>query len=295
MAQILKLSGFADEINESFDTQISCLKSLNMKYLCFRAADGKGIQDYSLEEFKSSILNRLKDNDLSISSLGSPIGKIDIDDVVSFNKQLELLDTFCRMAKLASCKYIRIFSFYVPANCDANKYKDQVIDNLKKFIDIAAKYNIVLIHENEKGIFGDSPERCEILHKNLDCENFKAAFDFANFVQCDYSPEEAFFLLKDYVVYIHIKDALYSDHRNVLCGSGDGQIKRILNKFLNDLKYSGFLTLEPHLVNFSTLKMLEHLPSKTERLDDLDGEGFRAFEAQVKAVRDMVAELGFEI
>ena len=81
-------------------------------------------------------------------------------------------------------------------------------------------------------------------------------------------------LLKDEVVYIHIKDAVTTDSQNVVCGTGEGKIPEILSQAIG-AGYKGFLTLEPHLVLFDSLKDLE-LEDATEVIKDnkgLDGEG----------------------
>ena len=81
-------------------------------------------------------------------------------------------------------------------------------------------------------------------------------------------------LLKDEIVYIHIKDAVTTDSQNVVCGTGEGKIPEILAQAIES-GYKGFLTLEPHLVLFDSLKDLE-LEDATEIIKDnkgLDGAG----------------------
>ncbi len=41
------ISGFADEISQSFDEQLQVVTDLGMKYICIRSAEGKGIADYT--------------------------------------------------------------------------------------------------------------------------------------------------------------------------------------------------------------------------------------------------------
>ena len=53
------ISGFADEIDMNLDEQLRVVKELGMNYICVRAADGKGIADYTPEEFQEKILPRL--------------------------------------------------------------------------------------------------------------------------------------------------------------------------------------------------------------------------------------------
>ena len=74
------ISGFADEIDPQLDVQLKVVKDLGMEYICFRAADGKGVAEYTVDEVKERILPRLNAAGVKVSSLGSPIGKIDIDD-----------------------------------------------------------------------------------------------------------------------------------------------------------------------------------------------------------------------
>ena len=263
-----------------------------MHYLCFRAANGRGVQDYTLEDFEQEILPKLNAAGIQIASIGSPIGKIDIRDDEAYQQQLELLERFCQMAQRAKCRLIRMFSFFMPEGERPEIYKEQVIEKLRGFIDIAKRYDVLLIHENEKDIYGDIPERCLEIHQALDAPHFKAAFDFANFVQCGADPLHGYELLANYVAEIHIKDALKSDQSNVLCGTGDGHIQELLGRFFKEKNYEGFLTLEPHLVEFSTLKALEHKPEDVVREADVDGAGVKAFKAQCQALREILAQLG---
>lgn len=251
------ISGFSDEIDKCFDTQLKTATTLGMDHICLRSADGKGIAEYTLEEFKSALMPQLSKYDVKVSSLGSPIGKVKIDDEEGFEKQLAQLHTLCQIAKEVNCKYIRVFSFYIPEGDDFTKYTSEVIRKLTQFVDIAAKYEIVLIHENEKDIYGDLKERCLEILSTINSPYFKAAFDFANFVQCGEDTKVCYDLLKDFVAYIHIKDAVSSDNDNVPCGTGEGKIAEILRQAIKEDGYEGFLTLEPHLVIFDSLKDLE--------------------------------------
>lgn len=273
------ISGFADEIDPQLDVQLKVVKELGMDHICLRAADGKGIADYTFEEFQQSILPRLQAAGVKVSSLGSPIGKIDIDDEDAYAKQLEQLDTLCRICNLLDCKYIRMFSFWM-LNKNPDEWKDEVLKKLRGFADIAAKYDVVLIHENEKDIYGDIGSRCKVILDELASPHFKAAFDFANFVQCGEDTLACWELLKEHVVYIHIKDAIAGNKENVVCGTGDGKIAQILKKAIREDGYEGFLTLEPHLVLFATLQSLEvedaaDVISENKAKDGAEGYGMQ--------------------
>ena len=256
MNEKIIISGFADEIHPDLDVQLKVVKELGMDHICLRAVDFKGIADYTVEEFHEKILPRLNAAGVKVSSLGSPIGKIDIDDEEAYAKQLKQLDTLCQICKLVDCKYIRMFSFWMLKK-NPEEWKDVVLKKLAGFAEIAAKHDVILIHENEKDIYGDIGSRCKIILDELASPNFKAAFDFANFVQCGENTAECWEMLKEHVAYIHIKDAVSGSNENVVCGTGEGKIPQLLKKAIKEEGYEGFLTLEPHLVLFATLQSLE--------------------------------------
>lgn len=217
-----KISGFADEISQDFDQQLKTVTDLGMKYICIRSAEHKGIADYTPEEVRTVLLPKLRAAGVGVSSLGTAIGKVEVDDEEGFAKQLEQLETLCETARLLDCSFIRI----------------------------AEKHDIVLLHENEKGIYGDTGARCKLLFDRLACPHFKAAFDFANFVQCEQDTAECWELLHDQIAYIHIKDALPGYLLNVPAGTGLGKIPELLRRAFCEEGYHGFLTLEPHLAMF---------------------------------------------
>lgn len=287
MVEKIIISGFADEIDPQLDVQLKVVKELGMDHICLRAADGKGIADYSVEEFQESILPRLNAAGVKLSSLGSPIGKIDIDDEEAYAKQLQQLDTLCRICNLAGCKYIRMFSFWM-LNKNPDEWKDEVLKKLRGFADIAAKYGVILIHENEKDIYGDTGARCKVILDALASPNFKAAFDFANFVQCGENTEECWEMLKEHVVYIHIKDAVAGKNENVVCGTGDGKIPQLLKKAIREDGYEGFLTLEPHLVLFATLQSLEVVDATAVISENKAKDGAEGYAMQYNALTQIL-------
>ena len=227
---------------------------------------------------------------MKVSSLGSPIGKINIDDEEAYAKQLEQLDTLCQICNLLDCKYIRMFSFWMVGK-NPDDWKDEVLKKLRGFAEIAAKYNVILIHENEKDIYGDTAARCKVILDELASPNFKAAFDFANFVQCGENTLECWELLKEHVVYIHIKDAVAGKNENVVCGTGDGKIYEILKKAFEEDGYKGFLTLEPHLVLFATLQSLEVVDATEVISENKAKDGAEGYEMQFLALRNILSKI----
>ena len=245
-------SAFADEISPDLNVQMNELKKYNIRHIEARGINGKNISEHTPSEAKE-IKKILDENGFSFSALGSPIGKIKITD----NLEPEL-DRFKRLLELCAIfetRYIRMFSFFMESE-KADVYRDEVLERWQKYIKAAKGSNIILLHENEKGIYGDTAIRCLDLLKTLDCDYVKATFDPANFVQCKVNTLEAFDMLKDYIEYMHIKDAVWENGEVVPAGEGDGHIKEIIPK-LRDMKWAGFLSLEPHLANFVGFSDLE--------------------------------------
>jgi sugar phosphate isomerase/epimerase len=118
---------------------------------------------------------------------------------------------------------------------------------MKALADRVEGTEIVLLHENEKNIYGDTTERCLEILDHVNSPNLRCAFDPANFVQCGVKPfTEAYSKLLPFIEYLHIKDARFKDGKVVPVGEGDGEIREILNALKNK-GYNGFMSLEPHL------------------------------------------------
>lgn len=279
MLEHAKISCFADEIDTHLDKQLSLLHELDIHYLELRSAEHKGIADYSLTEAEA-LINRLKQHGVSVSALGSPIGKIMITD--AFEPHFEKFQHICRLAEIADTPYIRMFSFYLPEDRSFELYRDEVFRRLEQMITYASKKNLTLLHENEKGIYGSTISNCVDLMEHFYGKNFQATFDFANFVECGQNTLEAYSQLKPYISYVHIKDAVHSTGTIVTAGNGEGEIPSILAK-LDKQGYHGFLSLEPHLVDFEALNSLEQHVQKKGRTD-----GAEAFKSAYYALKQIL-------
>ena len=246
----IKIYAFADEASPNIDEQIAALKRNGLQGLEIRNVDGVNISDITLEKAKE-VKQKLSSNGLITWSVGSPIGKIDIEKD-DFKAHIEKLKHTLEIANILESKNIRMFSFYMPEGKEASDYKKEVIDRLGQMCEIAKAYNVFLCHENEKGIYGDIPERCLEIHKAI--PKLKGIFDPANFVQSNSDTLEAWDMLKDYIYYMHIKDAKI-DGTVVPAGMGDGNVEKVVKNFIE--KGGNSFTIEPHLTVFEGFSHLE--------------------------------------
>ena len=157
--------------------------------------------------------------------------------------------------------------------------------------DYAFANGVQACHENEKGIFGDTADRCLDLLQN--CSHLRGVFDPANFVQCGEDTLRAFELLEPYTEYLHMKDALYADSSVVPVGRGDGNVKAILSAVHAHRAGDVMLTLEPHLQVFDGLQSLETGGETRRAMPKGAYESHAAsFKAASDALHALLAEIG---
>lgn len=281
------ISGFADEIAQDLTTQLESLKKLDMRYMEMRGVDGNNLIFHKPEKVKE-IKDRLDDAGVSLSALGSPLGKIGIAD--PFEKHFEEFKRAIEIAHQMDCKNIRMFSFYMP-NENREQYEGEVFDRLGRFVDYAKANDAVLLHENEKGIYGEKAKECRELMDAFRGKHFKAIFDFANFVQAGQDTLEAYELLKDDIAYIHVKDAIAETEQVVPAGMGDGHVAVILEKLYAN-GFNGFLSLEPHLFHFSGFAGLEKGKDKLENTESKVLNGFEAFSLAHESLVKILNQIG---
>lgn len=261
------MTGFADEIALDLADQLSLLNDLQIRHLEFRSAWGTKILDFSPEQLADARA-QLDAAGVGVSSIGSDLGKISITD--DFAPHLERTRHAIDVAHHFGAPYIRIFSFFIPEGDDPAQYRDEVLLRSRAMTDVAAAGGVTLLHENEKDIYGDTPERVKDLFASIDSPFYRGIFDPANYVQCGVRPlDEAYPIVRPWIDYLHIKDALADVvddeglNKVVPAGEGDGQVRELLRAF-HDSGFDGFLSLEPHLAEFSAFGAMSGAPLWTK-------------------------------
>lgn len=247
------ISCFADEIAVSLERQIAVLQELGIKWIELRSADGINVSAFT-QEYARTVKEKLDAAGIRVSAIGSPIGKISLAD--DFDVHMKTFTAIEHLADIFETPYIRMFSFYLPENRTPVSCRDEVLMRLEQMVAEAAKNGLILLHENEKAIYGDTAQRCLDLMKTFAGQTFRCTFDFANFIECGQDTLEAYHMLQPYIAYVHVKDAIRETREIVPAGRGDGKLSEIFS-LLDNSGYKGFLSLEPHLANFSGLNSLE--------------------------------------
>lgn len=240
------LSGFGDEISQDLQKQMDVMQELNINYMELRSAYDKSVVDFNDREL-TKVKDELFSRGFKISAIGSPIGKIDIHK--DFSRHLEKFKKIIKAAKYFETRYIRIFSYYIPQDTPPRDFEDEVFDRMKSKVKIAEKEDIILLHENEKKIYGNNDTKCKKLFHEINSPHLKAIFDPANFIEVGVNPyPDALENLIENIEYLHIKDAVRKNGEVEIkaAGKGEANISEILN-FLENKDFKGFLSLEPHL------------------------------------------------
>ena len=94
---MIKLCAFSDEAGSSIQEQITALKRNGISYTELRSINGKNVADFSVDEAKE-YQNIFKQNGIAVWSIGSPIGKVDIN--VDFEQYLNKVKHVCSLAKI---------------------------------------------------------------------------------------------------------------------------------------------------------------------------------------------------
>ena len=238
------LSGFADEISPDLQIQCQTLNGLGIEHIEFRSAWDTNVLDLDDDQLQAAG-RILAAHGIQTSSIGSPIGKIPITDDVE--PHLARFSRALHVAETLGAPYIRLFSFFMPAGDDPARHRDEVLRRMTALTDAATGHDVVLLHENEKEIYGDNPARCLDIVESVGSEQLRLLWDAANFVQCGVRPfTDGYALLRPYLEYVHVKDAVMATGEVVPAGEGDGELAQTLRAMRAD-GFDGFFSMEPHL------------------------------------------------
>ena len=277
---MIQLCAFADEAATELSGQITALKENEISLIEIRGIDDKNVSEFTEEEAKK-YAQAFADAGISVWSIGSPLGKISIDE--DLEEHFELTRHVCRLAKIFGTDKIRMFSFK-----KAYEREDEVFRALRRMVEIAREEGVQLYHENECGIFGDVPSRVLKIMENV--EGLKYVYDPANFLREHLSAEETIEQLYDTTDYFHIKDVIRDTGEHVPAGYGDGMISRLLE--LVPAEKTVVFTAEPHL------KVVA--PDDTEEIEKLREKGQKyytdpreAFDVAINAMKKQLTRAGY--
>ena len=244
------LSAFADEISPDPRVQVDVLKACGIRHIEFRSVHKTNV--LSLSDDQLRLFKQLLDGEgFKLSAVGSPVGKVPIDSPEQ--PQMDKFKRAVEVAHLFGTPNIRVFSYYPPTYYPWEEnwaqWREEVVRRLRAKVELAETAGVVLLHENEHKIYGDSPDRVADLARSIQSPAFKLAYDAANYVFCGYDPLVGWEKTRDHTAHLHVKDwkgTGEESHTGVIPGTGDGQIPASIADAVKR-GYRGFATMEPHL------------------------------------------------
>ncbi len=287
------LSGFADEAahpidqsNKAAETQFAAFAALGLQYYSIRFIDVGGGPKNVMKLTKTEIqkIRKLQNEyGLNVSSIGSPIGKVKLQNVddgtsnayVPFKRYLDKeVKKACDLAHAFETKLIRGFSFYHPRGTDPRDSMDQAVDQLGQIAEMCHRSDLTFGLEVEPNLVGEDGHLLAELYRKVNHPAMVLIFDAANLVVQGFSAGELldqFRAMAPGLGWIHIKD--YHHPKPVKRGEpidedalanfvpsdqGDSgheqlllELKRMLPTMTRRLKRRGipgvFLDLEPHV------------------------------------------------
>lgn len=246
MTAVWPLSGFGDEVDPDPAVQAAVLLALGASHIEVRSAWGTNVSEMDPRQV-DKLKTILDAKGLRVSAVASPIGKVDVG--LPVEHELERLRRIIGVARTLKTRYIRIFSFYRGPGQSPGDIRDDVLIRMAALAAEAAEAGVVLLHENEKGIYGDTPERVLDIMESVNSPALRVAWDNANFVQVGVKPyTEGYALLRPYLEYFQVKDAILATGEVVPAGEGDGELEATIAALKAD-GFAGFASLEPHLAS----------------------------------------------
>ncbi|GAB3807192.1 sugar phosphate isomerase/epimerase [Humibacter antri] len=238
------LSGFGDEIDPDPRIQIAVLKALGARHIEVRSAWGVNVVDLSDDQL-ADLAGIVKSSGMAVSAVASPIGKVDV--ALDPEHEVARLRAVIRVAHALETVNIRIFSFFRGEGVPVESIRDDVLLRMRALAVEAERAGVTLLHENEKAIYGDVPSRVLDIVESVGSPALRLAWDNANFVQVGVKPfTDGYAMLRPYLDYLQVKDAVAATGAVVPAGEGDGELIQTLTA-LRDDGYTGFASLEPHL------------------------------------------------
>ena len=252
------ISGFTDEVSADLDVQIRALKELGWKHIDLRTVDGKNVSSLTDGEFERAY-HKLQENDIRIACFGSTVANWGREVGIDLEQDLHELRTTIRHMQSAGVRSIRIMSYKVAEpDLIGSSMESAIINGIKQIVEIAEDSGVVCLHENCLTWGGQSHLHSLRLLDAIDSPALRLVFDTGNPVSMkdvrgsepyhDQDPYLFFEQVKEFVDYIHIKDAVVENDavHYVFPGQGSGRVREIL-KSVSESRPGIPISIEPHV------------------------------------------------
>lgn len=240
------ISGFVDEAGPDIATQIKVTKELGFKHVEMRMVDKMQFTQVDDATFEK-IWGELMKAGIKISCYGSAIANWSRPIKGDFQVDIDDLKRSAPRMRKTKTPFIRVMS-WKQGDATEEEWKNEAIRRMKELARIAEGEGITLVHENCDGWAGHQPENTVIMLEQVKSPALKLVFDTGNPIGHHQDAWEYYKLVKEHVVYVHVKDYKAAGEKFSACfpGEGLGHIEEIVTDLLRS-GYDGGFSLEPHI------------------------------------------------
>ena len=256
----MELSIIVDEISMDFEYALDVMLEYGITTAELRSMWKSSIVDLSDEQI-ARVKSALKSRGMTVCGIASPFYKCDLHETEmgavgpthqaagrSREQQMALLDKCIRLAEIFDTKIIRVFSFWRKGELTP-EIEDEIVRAYEEPLARAEKAGVILALENEHSCYlGTGEETARVLRK-VDSPYLRAVWDPGNeYAAGNKAPYPAGYeAIRDFIIHVHIKDAIWEDGKAKFVRIGDGEIDYAGQLHaLKDDGYDGIISLETH-------------------------------------------------
>jgi len=278
---VFKRSVISDEISQDIKRAVEVAASFGLEGIEPRSVFGKNLDELNKAE-RIKIFDTIKEKNIAIPCLSTPIFKCQIYNEVEFRENIDILEKSIKIANEWKANIIRGFTFW--KNGEFQELLPIIVEKIRLVIPLLEENKVIMAIESDPNTNANSTQKLKMLLDNINSQWVRAIWDPGNnlYVKEAERPfPDSYETLKKYIVHIHVKDVIRhsQDHVDSCCiGNGEVDWSAIIDRLVVD-NYKGFLSLETHYR--LNKKIPQHL------LDRPKGYAFSCFgeEASIESLK----------
>ncbi len=240
------LAGIGDEAAPTLAGQLNAIAQLGWDAVELRTVNGQALADLDRVS-RDRLVRAVRDAALRVVCLDSRIGGWAGTIADPFEHDLAELTSLAELCADLGTRYVRIMS-YPNAGLPEPRWRQEVIDRVRRLADVAAAAGITLLHENCVGWAASRADRVLDLLDSVGSPALRLLFDVGNGPAHGYTATDLLTELAPFVAHVHVKDAVGDGENTTYTLPGDGRawVETCL-RMLRAAGYDGALSIEPHL------------------------------------------------
>ncbi|MCX7840958.1 MAG: sugar phosphate isomerase/epimerase [Anaerolineae bacterium] len=255
---------FADDISQDLDCALDVAEELWVEWIEIRSAWGKNLIDHDLDTVRQ-VRDAIHARGMRVRCVAAPLLKSSFrgqgrqsqelfhaQPRDTLEQQLELVPRAAQLAHLFDTNLVRCFSFWKVSD-DPTLIWNDLIDEFQPILRAAEREGIVLAMENDFECNIGTGALAARFIAQINSPHLRLLWDPGNaYFAGESAPyPSGYEKVKDFIVHVHIKDAVYDQatgtYRWVATGAGQVDLLGQLRALKAD-GYTGVITLENHYI-----------------------------------------------